>query len=269
MLKESKELFKNHADSVLSDWENAAVDDLFNKYLKASDNKVEAEAYLSAIIYKSWHLVTSAYSKQYYKIATEQDCYDTLINSIQYLKDKHPWTEGEGSLADDDNAFAKALSHSYKQGMVNFFNSTKKHKRSVNYNSRSLDSLSEDFSEGYLTPVNDDYPLENSYLDDLITKFFDEKNYIYSFILDAILNLDIFTNTKINSRKLRKHLRNLDADYCRIFCDKYNIDFNKAEQSLKYITGISQFKMDSRINKVIQLLGEDKFIRKYYLGGIK
>lgn len=268
MLKESKVLFKNHADSVLSNWAEMTKDELFNHWISEETSHI-ADAYMSAIIYKSWNLISSAYYKQQYPIATEQDCYDTFINVLYYIKGYHKWTEGEGSLAGDPDAFSKALSHCYNQRMLGFFGYAKRQKRSVNYNSSSLDMMSEDFSEGFLTPITDEYPIENSYLDNMIIKFFNEKNYIYAFILDAILNLDVFNGTTLNMRKMRKHLRNLDNNYCRLFAEKYNIKNSLVNNSIKYITGVSQFKMDNRIQKVINTLKNDKFIRKYYLGGIK
>ena len=64
--------------------------------------------------------------------------------------------------------------------------------------------------------------------------------------------------TVFSEKKLRKHLRNLNADYCEIFARKYHLNVESVIESLQYIVSVDNNKLCDKISNVLKSLKYDK-----------
>ena len=96
MLSEYKQLYEQKANQ-LGKWRNLSKSDLCYLYLQCKD-KDKSEMYLAAIVYKVLNRAITYYSKQYFKLLSEEDCYDVIIQSILYVLDKKVWENPSSSL---------------------------------------------------------------------------------------------------------------------------------------------------------------------------
>ena len=243
MIREYKESCAQSAQFI-ENWKAIDRNELCRLYVKNKDNSVLADSYLSAILYKFWNVTEHNYYTQKYKIATEADCIDWTVEGVLYALDHHVWDDPNNSLFEDSKGPEKAINVSIYSTKLNFYQRIKHQKEKISYESISLEQLMENASDSYYTPVYDKDTSTDSYISNLIKESFDKKDYMKAFVLDGIVNTNVFETviednkayTVFDDKKLRKHLRKLDSNYCKIFSSRYNIDFEDVLDSIRYIT---------------------------------
>lgn len=266
MLTEYKNIYKKKALDY-PEGKKLEKSELCFRYCDLVDNNSPyADACLSEIIYRFFNLPMNAYYSQEKIIATEEDCYNWLITSITYCLKTRAWNDQSSTIYNDPNGPEKSINTCFRDERMNFFVAAKREKRSLNYNSLSLDILQEDASDAYYMPVYDDDVIVNSVFYDTIRKYYLKKDYLPAFTIDAIADYDFFDRTEeegkivrqFNKKKLKKHLRNIDDRYCKIFAKKYNLDYSDVLDSSKYITSLTYDRMDRRVNNLFKLLSRDQ-----------
>lgn len=218
----------------------------------------------SILIYRSWQALVNIFYKQQNTSLTEEECYDIFLEAFYYVTSTKPWKKAGNSLNNDKDAFIKAMMQCTSSRKINHIIAQHRQKRILNCNTMSIDALNEDFQEGYFSHYYDSYKdTDSGSLYSLIREFFDKKSYLISFILDAILTLDIYTeDNDLDIRRLRKYLRSLSTTDCNYFATTYNLNFNEVEYSLKYFQNLSTEKLTNKINECIMSLKENSIIRE-------
>lgn len=268
MLDEYKNIYRKQA-SFIDGWEDISRSELCRKYIENVDNKDLAESYLSAIIYKFWNVAEHNYFTQSaQKIATPQDCYDWNIEGILYALKKHVWDNPDNELYNDPNGPEKALNVTIYSQKLNFYNSLKTYKRQINSSLYSLEKLQEDASDSYYLPYNEDYNFTDSYMYKKVKEYFDKKLYLEAFVIDAILNHDMFVLTEdrcevFNRFKLTKHLHHLDDNFCKYFSKFYKIPIAKVKKATTYIVDVSTDSLNLKINNLFKNILRDKEFYSY------
>lgn len=236
MLKEYRLIYETKADAYLSDidWRHMNKNHIFNKYCEYENiNPKLAEAYLSALIVRYWHLIKTYYN-QGSGAYTAEDCYYWLVHVISWATKHKPGQKG-GSMENDPNGPDKYINVSMKSRREGFYQWSNAAKRSAYFTqSTSLEKMIEDTGDAnlpYFDNVND--MIEFMDIKDLVVSQFKNKLYMGAFIIDGILNapvIDTITDknsgsvyTEFNKKKLSKHIRNMDDNYCKLFSKMYNI----------------------------------------------
>ena len=104
---------------------------------------------------------------------------------------------------------------------------------------------------------------------DRVRKLFFDKSYFSAFLLDSIVNADVFSKEEdsktyqLSYRKLIGHLRHLDESYCRIFSDTYDLDYNEVRECSEFIANLSVDRMKRNIQNLLFILSNDKELIKY------
>ena len=239
MLKEYRLNYERTADAYLTDfdWRKADKNMLFFKYCEYErSNKKLSEAYLSAVIVRYWHLISTYCSKSSGAYDAET-VYEWLVHCIQYAKDHKPWEKG-GKLEGQTNGPDKAINIYMKSMRQGFYQWSNAAKRSVYFTqSTSLEKVMEDTGDAQL-PYCDDVSSLVDFLDikKLVQDDFKNKLYMGAFIIDGIINAPVIDTiidksnkdaptvyTQFNKKKLSKHIRNMDENYCKTFSEIYDI----------------------------------------------
>ena len=268
MLNDLKKLYANIAEAILgSDWKKLDKSDCIRGYCDTLD-KDKSEGYLAAAFVKYWHLIDS-YTTKSNGGCDPETVYDWLTHCFQYAKKHQPWKRG-GNLEGQENGPDKALNiymKSMRQGYYQWSNSKK---RSADFNQRlSLDKMVEDTGDANLIDcVETDYESlpSNLAIKQLVVKQFNNKNYMSSFIIDGIINAQVFDLDKtsdgkiyseFNKRKLSKHLRTIDDKYCNTFAASYEIPVEKVIEARNECSSLSSNRIYTYMRNTLNSLKKD------------
>ena len=246
----------------ISELDKYNCNEVADKYLSSS-SIAEKNKCISFLICNSWNLLQKIYYQNNNNILTVEDCYDIFIQTLHYVIKMHVWTNPSSTLYNDSKAFMKAMAITIQSRRKNFLKAKYRQKRIVNSTNFSLDSMEEDFQEGYFSSYEDKY-FDNSMIriNHKIKELFKKKNYVTSFVLEAIIYNDIFNeDCELDIRKLRKYLRNIDTDFCIFFAKKYELNLTEVKHSLNYFKNDIQNKLDLKINNAFINLKNDDTIK--------
>lgn len=265
MLEESKQLYIQCAN-LIPNWKKLSKNDLANLYL-SEINKDKKNSYLSAIVCKFWNLVDNFYYRQGIKVATELDCQDWVIDGILKALEECAWKKEDSSLFNDPKGPEKAITVCIYSIRANFYQYASYDKRSLNYNSISLEGIEENASDGFFIPFIDKKNDLDDYIVDLIKKSFEKKDYFLCFFYDLLFGLDIITQNEddkkdfISLNKLIRFLNRVDKNYLLYFSNNYDIDINKVEKSFSYIRYMPRYKIRYNMDRSIRNLKNDETIK--------
>ena len=257
MLDEIKESYYNNAD-ILKDWKKMSGNDLCIKYVELKENNDPlSENYLSAIIYKFWNVATKFYYSQGIKLATPEDCYNWLIDSIQYVLEHHVWTDQNHKLYKDPKAPEKAINVVFNSTKINFFVANTRQKRKIDATSISLDGISEETSDAYFLPVYDNYDLNSEEFKKIIVSYYNNYEYFSSICLDLIINEDVVDKSEdinVKYKKLKWRLKTLDDNYAELFSSTYGLDYGDVKRTIEYISNLDYSSIEIKLNRLINTL---------------
>lgn len=261
MLDEYKQIYIECAN-LIPDWRKLSKSELANLYIE-NENEATANSYFSALMCKYWNLIGSYYYKQHVKIATENDCYNWLVDGIRYALDKRVWQDSNNALYDDPKGPEKAMTVCITSERATFFQYTQHDKRSLNYTLLSLNQLEENSSDGFFIPYEDKYETIQSYVNENVKKFFENKDYFVSFFIDALFNADILVdksglhNYNVNINRFSKYVKEVTNEYLYRFSLEYNIEVDKVIDAFSYIQNMPHYRLHYNISRVINMLKND------------
>lgn len=181
----------------------------------------------------------------------------------------HVWTDPNSNLYNNKEGPEKAISVCIYSAKLNYFKGLDYDKRKITKNSLSLQELQENSSDDYYLPTLDHSPYMQMYLFDKVKSLFNNYDYFSAFLLDAIVNVDVFSKEKnsgvieLSNRKLIKHLRNINSRYIKIFSDTYKLDCNEVKKAADFIKNLTPDRMIRNINNLLFLLKHDKELIEY------
>ena len=245
--------------------------EIAGKYLSSS-SIMERNKYISYLICQSWNLLQKIYYTNNNGVLSEEDCYDIFMQTLHYVLNSHVWTNKKSTLYEDDKAFDKAMAITIQSRRKNFLKAKFRQKRIINSTNYSLDSLEENYTDGYFTSNEDHYLIDDIYeqIKDEILYYIRYNLYLTALILESIIYGDMYDDEgNFNHRKLKKHLKNLSPEFKEYFKKKYSISnkdfdnetdfsklsFNEFEDKIK--KSFTTLKYNDKIQMIL-----DKY-RKY------
>lgn len=264
MLDEYKQIYIECAN-IVPNWKDLSKSELANLYIE-NENTDLANSYFSALMCKYWNLIGSYYYKQQVKIASENDCYDWLIEGLRYALEKRVWKDPNNVLYDDPKGPEKAMTVCITSERATFYQYTKHAKRSLNYTLLSLDALEENSSDGFFIPYEDEYETLHSYLKELINKFFDRKDYFVCFMIDALFNANVLVDKtgeldyNVNIGKFCKYVENMNIENLSVFAKENNLDLEEVIKAFSYIENMPHYRLHFNTNRVINILKHDDIL---------
>lgn len=262
-LFELKQPFKDIYKSANIEYINLSSEELVD-LLDNSLSGDEKNQITGILIYRSWQSLVNIFYKQQNKSLSEEECYDIFLEAFSYVISTKPWKKDDNSLNNEKDAFIRAMMQCTMSRKVNYIIAQHRQKRILNCNTMSIEALQEDFQDGYFTPYYDVHiDTGKGTVYSLIKHLFNSKQYLNSFILDAILTVDIYNDkNELDIRKLRKYLRSLGESDCKYFSDIYLVNLDEVEYSLKYFQDLSTEKLTNKINECLMALKENSIIKE-------
>lgn len=244
MLDEYKELYRNCAD-LIPGWMQMSKNDLCRAYVAAKGDLETQNSYLSAVMYKYWHLV----SKYYYMsvgCATVEDCHEWLADSVLCCLNMASWENENSSIYKDPDGPDKVINRCMKCARLTHYQFANRKKRKNNFGLQSLDELAELLGKGAADPPDrsQDMNISNIMIDSYISSCFAKKDYFTAVMVDCIIRYNVFdvtiksqeyVSSEFNLRKLVKIMSNLDDDYIFCFSEKYDIPYDIVKQGVGYV----------------------------------
>lgn len=269
MLDEMKNSFYENANAI-SGWKKMSGNDLCFKYVESKEkNDPLTDNYLSAIIYKFWSVATKGYYSQGIKLASQEECYNWLIDSIQYVLEHHVWDDENHPLYKDKKAPEKAINVVFNSTKINYFVAQTRQKRKIDATSLSLDGISEQVSDSYFLPVYDNYDESSNIVGKIVSDLYKHYEYFNAVCLDLILNEDVVDGTfavdnpnEIKYNKLKTRIKNLDDKYCEIFSSLYGADLDDIKQTVEYLKKLDSSTLEVKINRLVSELRHDKMFKR-------
>lgn len=271
MISEYKQACRQNAD-LIPNWEKIDKNELCRLYVQAAAAHEEiADNYLSAILYLFWNVTEHNYYSQKYKIATEGDCIDWTIIGVLKALSQHVWDNPNNSLFNDPKGPEKAINVCIYSTKINFYQRIQHQKEKISYEYLSLDQLMENASDSYYFPINDSDDTLEQYLNELIKSAFNSQDYVKAFVLDKVLNDDVFESIeedgkfylRFSDKKLRKQLRNLNDKYCETFSIKYDVNKDLVVESAQHLMGLDYSKLFIKVKNLFKSLKYDRKLLEY------
>lgn len=164
-------------------WKDYNQNELFLEYIRHENDSLSSN-YYSGIVCRYWGYAGRLYNKCNKHVSFDQ-CYDVLIDSINYVLEKRVWENPESSLYKDPTGPDKAFHVALKRELGILLNKLTTQKRQSNFNTLSIDEMYENYSDSTegLFKMATGITEENEDLVDFI-KSYNDVNYIL--ILDQI-----------------------------------------------------------------------------------
>ena len=241
MLENIYKSYRAVADTI--DWQSYNCNDLFYEYVKHENDDLR-EVFFAAIMCRYWGYSGRLYTQCNKHVPFEQ-CYDTIIDVINYVLEKRVWENPESSLYKDHKAADKAFHMVYKRERGRLLSNLNAYKRRSNFNALSIDKVREDYkdsTDGFLFEIEDS---EISKTIGFIKSISDKSDPIKTLVLDQICFGDSFRAGKVNVNMIINNILNLSEDELNHISLLYeldilelikainNIDYNKLEKDIK------------------------------------
>lgn len=274
MLDEYKQLCKETADSIPG-WQKLSKNELCRLCVENEDNPTLYNAYFAAIQYKYWGLIAK-YHSSCNGLVEPEVCRDWLVDTIIYALKHRRWEDEDSTIFEDPNGPDKAINTKMKCMKINQYQYSNRKKRKDAYGTVSLDEMTEKFSDGNLGLLDESSEADSQEIDtrEYIRTLFRKKDYFMAYMLDAILNSDVFeddssaSSSIFSAKKLSRFMRRLTEGYCVGFAQRYDVPVETAVHSLIYFHRLNIKKVNQKIEYNLHKLKHDPFILEL-LGGMR
>lgn len=275
MLEEYRDLFASAA-SIIPDWNSQAKNDLCRKYVENKHDEVLRNAYFGAVMCKYWNLLP----KYYYmscNCASPEECYGWLVDSVSCCLDLASWDNPNSSIYKDPNGPDKVINRCMKCARLTYYQFINRKKRRDNFGLLSIDELKELFGTSVTEPADYEQEIDISdvMIKDFVTSKFFKKDYFVAFLIDCIVNTNVFDVTpseqgmffEFNLRKLVKILNTLDDSYPKVFAELYELPEEDVVKGFKYVKGVPEGAMRKKVQTALETLKHSELIQSLVAGG--
>lgn len=249
MLEETYKSYRNLADII--DWKKYNCNDLFYKYIE-NENNILGEYYYSAIVCRYWGYAGRVYIQCNKHIPFDQ-CYDIVINAINYVIKKRVWENPESSLYGDYTAPDKAFHIALKRERGIVLARLNTEKRKTNFNTLSIDEMQENYkdsTDGILFDLEYD---SESGIRSFIETYTYSDDLLDSFILDLICFSPLNNYIDIETR-VAHDLKLLNKKYELYFSENYGVSLLKVRNNINKIKNCSNKYLKLRVRKLLYIL---------------
>lgn len=250
MLEDILKSYKAEAEVI--NWKKYNQNELFFEYIK-HENEPTAQNYYAGIVCRFWGYSGRIYTQCNKHIPFEQ-CYDILIDTINYVLNKRVWENPESSLYQDPTGPDKAFHIALKRQRSIVLANLTAYKRKTNFNTLSIDELHEDYNDAAegLFDIADESGEEDINNSNLISYIKSKEDGLDILLLDQIC-FNNWTNLKNVVSKISK-VNESDFNYYNKLYNLSREDFFKA---LLEIKNSSSRYILSRLKKVLFLAKGD------------
>lgn len=235
--------YRELADEI--DWKKYNSNDLFFGYIEHENDSLRDNFY-AALVCRYWGYTGRIYLQCNRHISFDQ-CYDILIDTLNYVLKKRVWENPESSIYQDKTGPDKAFHLVIKRQKAILLASLTTNKRKTNFNTLSIDEIHEDYRDSAdglfsLVETSEMFPKINDFIRSNRTSF-------EMVVLDKICFSEWRTIKSIV--KQMKELDGVDYEYYR---DNYDILQNDFNNLVNQVKEMSNRKLMSEIKKLLYSL---------------
>lgn len=274
MLDEYKELCRKAANFAPG-WHELSKNDLCREYVKNKGNATLQNAYISAILYRYWNLI----SKYYYQsanCATPEECYGWLVDSVSCCVNLAAWENPDSSIYNDPNGPDKVINRCMKCARLTYYQFINRKKRRDEFGMLSVDELKELYGNGAPEPEDpeQEYDVSLFIIKDYIVEEFHKKNYFVSFLVYFILYANVFDVIKLedsrtsefNLRKICRIMSTIEEDMLVSFSEDLKLPIADVTKAAEYVRSVPSGNMKKKIQQTLENLKHSSLVR-VILGG--
>lgn len=274
MLEEYKELCRKAAN-IAPGWQELSKNDLCREYVKNKGNETLQNAYISAILYRYWNLI----SKYYYQsanCATPEECYGWLVDSVSCCVNLAAWENPDSSIYNDPNGPDKVINRCMKCARLTYYQFINRKKRRDDFGTLSVDELKELYGNGAPEPDDpeQEYDVSLFIIKDYIIEEFRKKNYFVSFLIYFILYANVFDVIKLedsrssefNLRKMCRIMSTIEEDMLVSFSEDLKLPLSDVTKAAEYVRSVPSGNMKKKIQQTLENLKHSSLVRAI-LGG--
>ena len=258
MLEEYKNIYSNY--TLDNDLKKKDRNELLRIYVDTGD-----ESYLAAAIYKFWYILNNKLNNnKNNKFVEPEDFYGMFIDSILETCKNKLWLDKNHNLYNDKKAPEKSINTIFNSKVINYFHACNRQKRKPSFEKIALTEYvtCDSILKSDTSKLDENITKEN--INDLIITLFNKKDYYASYILDMIVNHNVFSlkynKISFNKKKLKHYLMNMSDDYCHYFSNNYQIDYDRVKYSTRYIKGMSYDYIEKKIDKSLNSLCHNEIL---------
>ena len=274
MLEEYKELCLKAAN-LAPGWQELSKNDLCREYVKNKGNETLQNAYISAILYRYWNLI----SKYYYQsanCATPEECYGWLVDSVSCCVNLAAWENPDSSIYNDPNGPDKVINRCMKCARLTYYQFINRKKRRDDFGTLSVDELKELYGNGAPEPEDpeQEYDVSLLVIKAYIIEEFRKKNYFVSFLIYFILYANVFDVIKLedsrssefNLRKMCRIMSTIEEDMLVSFSEDLKLPLSDVTKAAEYVRSVPSGNMKKKIQQTLENLKHSSLVRAI-LGG--
>ena len=241
MLDENRLIYEEVADAYIPDWKTIDKNHLI-RMASELPNGPTRDSYVAAIILRYWNKIGRFYSKCKL-VATQEDVHAWLTMAVLYAIDNKPWNNPESSIYNDKNGPDKVVNRVMECRRITFYQQLNRFNRKINSAILSLDSLTDDYKDSVCPTYNEDYIFE-AY--DLVIRKFKQGEYMMSFLLDAMLTMNL-SGDEDNYKKFMSHINSIDDEFCQEYADRYGLPLDDIKCAVTIFSGMRPVDMRKNI----------------------
>ena len=251
--------------SIIPNWHKMNKNDLINKYLEVEDDPVLADAYMSAIIVRYWSAISKYHYLSYKSVKDITTYYDWLVLAIMWAVKHRKWKDPTNKLYGDPNGPDKVVNRVIKSERLIWFQAANIPKRRGEITLESIEKLQNDLGDLAPIPVYDDDPVNSgtSDISAIVDRAFKNKEYIMAFVINGIINYNVFNKVKDESgktylefskKKLMRYVNRLDDDDCALFASYFHMPLNTVQNARDECFQMSRNRLKIAVDKSIKKL---------------
>ena len=274
LLEEYKELCYKAAEFVPG-WQELSKNDLCREYVKNKGNPEIQNAYMSAILYRYWNLI----SKYYYQsanCATPEECYGWLVDSVACCVNLAAWENPSSSIYNDSNGPDKVINRCMKCARLTYYQFMNRKKRKDDFGILSVDELQELYGNGVTEPQDpeQEYDVSLFVIKDYIIEEFRKKNYFVSFLIYFIVYANVFDMIKIedtkisefNLRKMCRIMSTIEDDMLVTFSEDLNLPLSDVTKAAEYVMSVPSGSMKKKVQQTLENLKHSELVHAIFGG---
>lgn len=251
MLEDVLKSYKEVASVI--NWKSYSINDLFFNAVK-HEKESDYVNWYAGIVCRTWGYAGRIYSQCNKHVPFDQ-CYDVLLEAIDYVLEKRVWENPENSLYQDpvapDKAFHVALLRQ-KDILLKRLNAQKRH---ANFNTLSIDKAHEDYNDSAEGLLDIGDMTSEGTIDTMsLIQYIRSKEPMHILILDQIC-----FNSWVGLNNVVLNLRKLDINDYEYFKNTYGFDEKQFTKCLRNIKMVSKRTILSEIKKVIYISKQEVF----------
>ncbi len=251
LLEDVLKSYKERASVI--NWKSYSINDLFFKTIE-HEKEPDYENWYAGIICRTWGYAGRVYTQCNKHLPFDQ-CYEVLMEAIDYVLRKRVWENPKSSLYQDPVAPDKAFHVALRRQRDVRLKKLNAHKRQANFNTLSIDAAHEDYNdaaEGLLDigDVSSEEIMDNVSLVDYIGS----KDMLHILMLDQVCFNDWKTLGSVVT-----NLRELSADDFSYYQYKYGADEKQFTKAIRSIKMVSRKTLLSELKKILYIANKEVF----------